>query len=122
MTRPHNTSDEAPELTGSEKEKVMNDFLLNRINDGPIRFESNFDQPKSWVEEKFMAHSNTISNDLSTKTRHELLTYKLALAVAFKKCGGITSQTGRALRAIYLIVEQAEKDALFEGQQLPWKD
>lgn len=57
--------------------------------------------------------------DFSAKTDDQLTTYKLALSVAFEKCKGLATQ--KALRELYDIVEQAEKDLTFEGQQLPWK-
>lgn len=62
-----------------------------------------------------------VSLDFSEKTADQLTTYKLALAVAFEKCEGDKSIC-QPLLELYRMVEQAERDAIWEGQQLPWKD
>lgn len=105
--KPHHPTPEAIELTEGEKDKIMNDFLLpNSLTDLKVRGLTDI-------------HSNTISNDLSTKTLDELISFQLALTVAYE-LSWHDKATAVTLKELYSIIERAIKDLEFEGQQLPY--
>lgn len=91
MKRPHHPTPEAIELTEGEKDKIMNDFLL----------------------------PNASVLDFSTKTLDKLVDYHLALSIAYERCDD--QGVREALMELGDLVDQATKDLVFEGQQLPWK-